>query len=268
MHFIVDADSIAYRAAAAAEKRIYSILTPDGISQEFQYKKEVNEWLQLQGYETAEITFRKEPEHVGNALHNVNLIINGIRNHPLHTTSEYHISSDSSFRKFVAVSHPYKGNRTADKPVHLSVCKDYLLARYNAKLAEWMEADDTVSMAALSTPNSVIVSIDKDLDMVEGKHLNWVKGEVYDITPTEGFRNFCVQMLMGDRTDNIVGIHGIGAVTAHKLLDGLDEPSMFKVVEREYIKQYGECHRSRLLENGRLLWMMRHPLDVWNIPYE
>ena len=65
-----------------------------------------------------------------------------------------------------------------------------------------------------------IVSIDKDFDQVEGWHYNFVKKQQYYISKTQGLLNFYMQFLTGDRIDNIIGVKGIGAVKAKKLLEG------------------------------------------------
>lgn len=237
---------------------------------EFRYKKEVDEYIELNRLNgVAIVEFVKEPEPVGNALHNLKSLCENLLEHPQCSSIEFHLSGDLSFRKYVALSRPYKGNRDPkDKPFHLESCRSYLISEYGAMVHDWIEADDAVSIAALNTPSSyesVIVSIDKDLNNTPGMHYNWVSETMYHVSKLEAYRNFYKQLLTGDSTDNIGGISGIGPVTATKILAPLtSHDEMLDAVREEYLAEFGPGYETFLTENGRLLWMMRHIHDVWN----
>jgi hypothetical protein len=165
-----------------------------------------------------------------------------------------YITGKGNYRNELAVTEPYKGNRKdAKRPVHYQAIRNHL-QRLGAELVEGSEADDAVATEATKT-GGWIVSIDKDLDQVAGWHYNFVKHEEYYVTEEEGLRNLFTQVLTGDRTDNIIGLKGIGPKKAEKLLQDCK-------TEREYydacLKAY-DGNQLRVDENLNLLWLRREP---------
>lgn len=169
------------------------------------------------------------------------------------------ISGKTNYRKEIAVTAPYKGNRKAEKPVHYQAIRERLRSYWQAIETDGIEADDLIATMATATPKSVIISIDKDFDQVPGMHYNFVKQQHYYITEPEGLLNFYMQMLTGDRIDNIIGVMGIGPVKARKLLEGKTEMEMYNVC----VELLGV---DRVLENGRLLWLQRYEGQMWEAP--
>ena len=165
-----------------------------------------------------------------------------------------YITGKGNYRNDIAVTEPYKGNRKdAKRPTHYEAIRKHL-QRLGAELVEGSEADDAVATEATKT-GGWIVSIDKDLDQVAGWHYNFVKREEYYVTEEEGLRNLFTQVLTGDRTDNIIGLKGIGPKKAEKLLKDCK-------TEREYydacLKAY-DGNQLRVDENLNLLWLRREP---------
>lgn len=140
---------------------------------------------------------------------------------------ELFITGKENFRNEYAVTAPYKGNRSGDRPIHYDALRGYMV-EIGAVLVEGQEADDAIAIRAteLGMEEAFIVSIDKDFDQVEGWHYNFVKKQQYYISKTQGLLNFYMQFLTGDRIDNIIGVKGIGAVRAKKLLEGKTEREM------------------------------------------
>lgn len=117
---------------------------------------------------------------------------------------------------------------------------------------------------------TIIATVDKDLDMIPGMHYTWpiVRGgsvvreaRVYGVSEIEGLRSFYRSLLVGDRTDNIFGVDGIGKVKAAKIIDPLNtEEEMFTAVSLLYDDP------DRLLMTGKLLWIMREEERQWEFP--
>lgn len=176
------------------------------------------------------------------------------------------ITGKTNYRYDIAKTVPYKGNRKdMKKPKHYEYLRDVLVRRLGAIVTEGEEADDAVAIASTENPSAWIVHVDKDLDQLPGLHYNPVKCEKYTVTEFEGLRNFYKQILTGDRTDNIEGIHGIGPVKATKILSECKtEQELYEAVWKTY--QKNELPQERLLENGQLLWLRRTPGQMWSLP--
>ena len=174
------------------------------------------------------------------------------------------ITGTTNFRFGVAITVPYKGNRKdAVRPKHYEALRKHL-QRLEAEVTENEEADDAVGIYSTQY-KCFIVHVDKDLDQLPGWHYNPVKDEEYYVTEEQGLRSFYIQLLMGDRVDNIVGLKGIGPKKAEKLLAKAEtEEEMYKAVVEAY-KKAGEAPE-RVLENGQLLWLRRTPDELWEIP--
>lgn len=195
------------------------------------------------------------------ALQTLDSFISEILTSSQHSATEYKLflSGKGNFRKDIAVTAPYKGNRKADKPVHYDALRNHMLTQWDADLSVDEEADDTIAIYASTHPECVIASIDKDFLQVPGKHFNFVKGELKVVSPEEATLNFYTSILTGDRIDNIIGVSGIGPVKALKLLDGKTEVEMYNVC----VELLGA---DRVLENARLLWLRREVGQMWTPP--
>ena len=109
------------------------------------------------------------------------------------------------------------------------------------------------------SPESIIAHLDKDINLIPGKHYNWELtrlGKVvrearhYTITDEEALRNFYTQLLTGDVTDNIKGVPGIGPKKAEKLLQcSVTEEQMFHICRDAY------ASTEEMEMNARCLWI-------------
>ena len=170
---------------------------------------------------------------------------------PTVQTWELFLTGKGNFRNEVAVTAPYKGNRKSEKPKHYHLLREYLVLSWGAYVVEGMEADDMLAIRATEIgDDSVIVTLDKDLNQVPGWHYNFVKKEETYITEPQGLLHFYTQFLTGDSVDNIKGVHGIGPKKALKLLEDKTEAEMWDTV----VEHLGY---DRAVENGHLLYMLR-----------
>jgi hypothetical protein len=175
-----------------------------------------------------------------------------------------YLTGSGNFRYEIATTAPYKGNRVMEKPYHYQLLREYMERAWGFEMIEGMEADDAIGIEAYrhEPDETIIVSIDKDLNMIRGHHYNFVKEEKYFVTEEEAIRNFYLQILTGDKVDNIIGLPGIGPVKSKKLLkDCNTELEMYEAVLKAY-----DGDEARVLENARLLWILREEKQVWHPP--
>src|SRR3569623_1268526 len=97
--------------------------------------------------------------------------------------------------------------------------------------------------------------------MIPGKHYSWPmmrKGKIIrdhrilEVGYEEGIRTFYKQMLIGDKSDNIEGIDGLGPVKSSKIIDPLEtEQEMYSKVRELYNDD------ARFTINLDCLWIWR-----------
>jgi hypothetical protein len=175
------------------------------------------------------------------------------------------LTGGNNFRKEVAVTAPYKGNRSLERPKHYDLIREYLNKAWGCEIVEGQEADDAIGIAAYAFEDPeeyLIMSIDKDLDMLRGWHYNFIRNDKYLIDEYEAMQNFYKQLLTGDRVDNIIGLKGVGPKKAEKILaDKISEKDMYDAILKAY-----DNDAERVLENGRLLWIRRKEGQMWQPP--
>lgn len=218
---------------------------------------------------------------------------------------EAYLSRGPTFRDVLATILPYKGNRVdRERPKWTQRIKDLYSDVFSAQYCDGYEADDAMAMSQWSDygplsllsggdedyikthASTVICSRDKDLDTVPGWHFKWMlkreqdkleaMGEVdvrrppYYLTLLEATRNFYIQLLTGDMTDNIRGLFGVGPKSAcvKRMQEYGSEAEMFEEAKARYEERFGAYWRKMLTETARLLWMWRKPDDVWLCPDE
>ena len=165
-----------------------------------------------------------------------------------------YLTGDDSFRK--QIDPEYKAHRDGDaKPPYFESIREYLIREHGAIVTgSGLEADDYIGMAAAH--NTVICTLDKDLDQIQGRHFNWRSEEDYYISSEEGELWFWMQMLIGDTADNIKGIRGIGPAKAYALLDGLTVDEMRCKVGLYYAMEFDDPEK-KYKDNAQLLYIMR-----------
>lgn len=180
---------------------------------------------------------------------------------------QLYLTGSGNFREQIATIQPYKGNRTQPKPPFLPDVRQYMLEVWRAHLIDGKEADDAVAIEYLKDPsNRCIVSIDKDLNQIPGWHYDYRKQLLYEVSEEQAKKAFWMQVLTGDRTDNIKGIHGLGPKKAEKLLASCTtEYQMYEVAKREYAQAYPN-NPNALQEHCDLLYIWRKEYDKWQPP--
>lgn len=174
------------------------------------------------------------------------------------------LTGKGNFRVELAKTVPYKGTRPTEKPVHLQALRDHLVTSWGFVVVDGIEADDAVGIEAykVSEDESIMVHIDKDLNQFRGYHYNYRKKEKYYVSEFEGWYNFYLQILTGDRIDNIEGLKGIGPAKGAKILKDCETvEQLYKAVLDAY-----EGNIERVHENAHLLYLQRKEGDVWQPP--
>jgi 5'-3' exonuclease len=131
-------------------------------------------------------------------------------------------------------------------------------------VVDGIEADDAVGIAAyaLDEEESIMVHIDKDLNQFRGHHYNYRKKEKYYVSEFAGWYSFYLQILTGDRIDNIEGLKGIGPAKGAKILkDCTTVEELYDAVLKAY-----DDDAERVHENAHLLYLQRKEGDVWQPP--
>lgn len=282
----IEADEVLYRAAFAVETKGYKITLNGGSVKDLgsKYTKTKIKKMMLTKDKVLDVDYTLEVYPV---VEPVSYCLRILKN-TLTRLSKYGdlrlflTSGDkSNFRFKSAVTEGpkgmgYKAGRPS-RPVHYEAAREYLLNQ-GAEEVFGYEADDALRM--YQTKDTIACHIDKDINMVVGKHLDWVKMKFYDVpeglgTVTindkgkaigRGLKYFYHQLLTGDATDNILGIKGIGDKTAYTILEGIEtEQECLRGVVNIYANHYGEGYLDILLEMADLLWMCRFTGDFGSV---
>ena len=174
------------------------------------------------------------------------------------------LTGKGNFRVELAKTVPYKGTRPTEKPIHLQALREHLVSSWGFVVVDGIEADDAVGIEAykLHEDESIMVHIDKDLNQFRGHHYNYRKKEKYYVSEFAGWYSFYLQILTGDRIDNIEGLKGIGPAKGAKILkDCTTVEELYDAVLKAY-----DGDTVRVLENGQLLYLQRKEGDVWQPP--
>jgi len=188
------------------------------------------------------------------------------------------LGGPDNFRK--ELYSEYKSNRTKSKSKRpdwfIDLKSDIVRDYEGCILTDNCESDDMIRIWAHQhrlhndlSREQVVVSVDKDLRCIPGKHFNPRTKSFFRVSANEADHNYWVQMLMGDSVDNIPGIPKIGPKTAEKLLKDCEFPIARKeVVCKAYSDYYGEDGYNYFLANGKLLHICRHEGDYFTFPKE
>lgn len=188
------------------------------------------------------------------------------------TEYELWLSGEGNFR--YDVFPEYKAHRiTAKRPKWEKEVKNYFVRSWDANWSTGCEADDMLGVRQMELAtahdneegctvefNSMIGTIDKDLNMIPGWHYNFVKKEKSYVDKDAAFRFFCYQLLVGDTADGIKGVPGIGPKKADRLLDSLEKEEWLDAIKDLYGSE------EEMLMNGKCLWIWRKKGDIWTGP--
>jgi DNA polymerase-1 len=296
MNVLIDLDPAIYRAGFASEVTKYRVVVENDageVEEEWfspSDKKSAAEYADeyIRDAEQLALTVLDreriaEPEpfsHAATALdYQINSIIFEVSKHYQikSTANQLFLSTGRSFRDAVATIRPYKGNRDKlHKPVHYAELRKYAMEQHGAVMVDGIEADDAVSIAAHKMLKEgkpyVVVSIDKDLDQIPGKHYDYLKKINYIQSKEAATAFFWQQALSGDATDNIPGCPGIGAAKAAKLVASKTDSAIWDAIVAAYTAglSHPKCGYidpvAAAIETARLVYLLQKEDETWNPP--
>jgi 5'-3' exonuclease len=139
--------------------------------------------------------------------------------------------------------------------------REFLVTQHKAQICDGFEADDEMGVQQdKETMSTVICSIDKDLLQIPGRHYNFVRKEHKVVDRDQGLKHLYLQSLIGDRSDNIIGVAGIGPVKA--------EQALAELLPEEWYDKCRELYNDdeRFHLNMKLLYIWQKPNDMWEPP--
>ena len=277
----VECDEIIYRAAFAVQRTGYIITTKNGNSRDLADRFTKTKIIKMLREKEKELNIHYTLERytiVEPVNHCLRIIRNTLRRLSAFGELKLWLSprDNSNFRYGIARTagprgEGYKAGRP-ERPEHYQAARDYVIQKWGAIEIHGYEADDALGL--YQDENTIAVHIDKDINTVPGRHINWVTGEHYTV-PTglgnviltekgkilgRGRKFFYHQLLTGDSTDNIPGLPSIGDKTAYNILKDCetDEECVNRVEGMYYDKLgMGQDTINRLLEVADLLWIVQ-----------
>jgi len=285
-----DADVLIYRIGHAGQERQYNAIVDGECINTFRLRSEAKR--AIVGCSNAEILPIVVPKERHEVIHWMRLQLFKILEDLQTKDMRLFLTGDNNFRFKLATIQPYKGHRDKeDRPYWYDELRKYLVDEWDAEIVDGMEADDKLGIVQYEDynqaccvadyrfgpdahTNTIISTIDKDLNMIPGWHYNFVKEERYWVDEHEALLNFYSQLLTGDVSDNILGIPKVGPKTAEKLLVYCEtEKEMYNVVRQCYQQNVDKFTPLTKLsideiirENGKLLWIRRYPNEEWEPP--
>lgn len=115
----------------------------------------------------------------------------------------------------------YKSNRKAGvKPLLVPLMRDRVAEDPRGYRRDFLEGDDIMGILATKpgAGDTVMVTIDKDLKTIPGRHYNFRQDLHFEVTEAEADQFHLLQTLMGDQTDGYPGCKGIGPKKAENIL--------------------------------------------------
>jgi len=262
---------VCYRAAFSVEKMRYRVWNESRDEELFfENHKEMREYCNSCDDDRVWVDKQKVVEPLENALQNTNSLM-----HKLTEGFKYeaYLTGQGNFRHALATIKKYKGNRDeTEKPKYYHEVREHLARRWGAKVVDGMEADDEISIRAHELAKQgkqpCVVSNDKDMRMIPAIHYDFTKDLYFEIGKEEAWRNFYMQCLMGDSTDNIPGLPDVGPKTAAKILaNAKGKGEMLEAVKKEWQNRYPDGYPrddgslitadAAMKEVASLLWLKR-----------
>jgi len=139
--------------------------------------------------------------------------------------------------------------------------KEWMKQNFNCYVCKDLEADDLVSILKYETKeNTIVCSPDKDvLKQTTGRHFNYRSREFITTTEKEANEFLFLQLGMGDSTDGIKGIEGVGEKTVLKWFNEIKNEKYYEIILDKYIDKYG-IHEgvNRYFETFTMVYILKN----------
>lgn len=306
---LIDGDIIVYKVGFACETHYYDVFIKGdehlGSMFTTESAKERNAWIEENIGSKDDVTIGERfiADKLENCLHSVKLQIEFILQRTEAKEYRIFLTGEGNFREDL-VDYYKESRRDKRKPTYYQEIRDYLVNIWNAEVIDGQEADDQLGIeqykdykqawidcldfddACLQENcETIICTIDKDLDNIPGWHFNFDKDIKYWVDEDEALRNFYTQLLTGDPSDDIPGIYKItGQKCTKKILEPISycetEQGMWEYVKHVYVKYFVDNKSpyldisysdpqgiiNKIIEIGQLLWIRREEGKLWAPP--
>lgn len=297
----IDADTLIFQAACVIQENFIIVQhVPTGKTKEFKNKTEFKDFLQIKEKNPTEYRIISEEsrlsENLANGCYVVKNSINKIKELPFIDDIIIFIGGSGNYRKD---RYPYYKAQRGKKPVALGDIYNFVVHKYSTDvvICNSKEAEDCASIvnryyldeAIKRTANPkdtkcILFGVDKDLNISQGYRYNYGKPELGVIWQDDltCFKSFCIQMIIGDTSDNVSGLEGlspvlktkynikhkgVGEKIAKSLLDNCKtKHEMLSLIVELYQGFYGpEWWLYKINENGLLLNIQQYDNEYWSL---
>lgn len=265
---VLDADIIAFRCAAANEKRSIKA-THKTTGQEIvcphrtALKEQIKDAFTIDEFDIEDV---QTAEHVSHAYHAINTTVEALKKSCQADKVEIYISGEDNFRDSLPLPKKYKGSRDkiSIKPLQLTDCRDYLVNKKDAVIVHGKEVDDILAqrcyegLKSKGKHKTIACTIDGDQQGVEGWMYNWTKmfkpklvkglGDIFLTKENKDFdgygrKFFYAQWVLGDSVDDFkpceIAKKKFGVVSMFNLLnDCKTDKECVQAVYDQYRKWY------------------------------
>ena len=184
----------------------------------------------------------------------------------------YGDGSCKNYRHDIAVTKPYKGNRSEEKPEWFDfwapILKKRMKEYWGFQGVGSIEADDAVSIAAQKYNGKykkVIVSTpDKDLFQIPDMNFyNYDKRMSVYCDATVARQLLAKQLILGDSTDNIAGLPGAGKKAAEDFIAEavLKDVDLIEQVKDKYKEWFQVTLSDKLLKKQQKEYLDQYKVD-------
>jgi len=164
-----------------------------------------------------------------------------------------------------SVDSEYKAKRKKkDRSILFPSLLEYVIQKWGFTYVGELEADDLVSYYSYTdNRKTIICSPDKDvLYQCAGMHYNYRTAEFLHTSPDEALKFLWVQTLMGDSTDNIKGLPGVGVKTAENWLSTRTKDYEAFALKK-YVEKFGMVEGIfKFNQTFRLVYLLKSKEDV------